>query len=210
LFAGAFAQQSKSTQNEATVPTTSTPRTVVTVIVLANEPPPTVTSTPAQPTFTPTLQSSPASKATLTPTATIRALSPRARNTFTPQAPPTRVATTAPRLTLVAPADGEKIIGSRKVVELSFQPLDTLGANEWYRVQVDFLNRNGEPESWCGWTQETSLRFPPEYFDDSSPVARSFKWHVNVARTDVSQPMNCEAAATMISAPSGTWTFYWY
>jgi hypothetical protein len=110
---------------------------------------------------------------------------------------------------LVSPTDGERI-GPRKRVELRFQPAEPLQANEWYRAQVDYLDRAGIPINWCAFTKETVFLFPPEVFDDSSPLIRSFLWRVQVVQALAAEPSTCDADYEVLSVPSEVWTFYWY
>jgi hypothetical protein len=121
---------------------------------------------------------------------------------------PTAVPVSAPQL--VSPGDGERILGGNKHVFLKFQPAAPIGAQQWYRVQVDYLDRTGQPVSWCEFTKESALEFPQDYFDNSSPSVRSFLWRVGVVRSNQVLPQTCEAQYETLSAPGQVWTFYWY
>lgn len=194
-----------------TTPPASVSRTPVAVVIVATNPPPSATRLP--------------------PTAT-RALTPTPRPTESPTVPttPTRVPTNAPNTTpqpsetpspiptaipvnppqLVSPGDTERISGSNKVIVLTFQPAQPLANQEWFRVQVDFLDRAGNPVSWCSFTRNSSLEFPREFFDDSSPNVRSFLWRVGVIHSNQFNPSTCDAPYEILSAPTDPRTFYWY
>jgi len=182
----------------------------ITVIITATPRPPTRTpipptttianSPPPPPTASPTFSSTP------TRTVTQNSRAARATETFTPT--PTPIPVPPPKL--IAPTDGERIQGANKHVILTFQPAKPIGAQEWYRLQVDYLDRTGQPVSWCAFTKESALEFPRDLFDDSSPNVRSFLWRVNVVQTHQVNPSTCDAPYDVLSAPSEVWTFYWY
>lgn len=192
-------------------PTQTITRAPVSVVLVATRPPLTATRVP--PTATRAITNTP--RATATATFTLIATSPAAnpasnaaRVTETPSPIPTRVPVASP--VLISPTDGERIIGPNKRVLLQFQPAQPLGAQEWYRVQVDFLDRAGNPVSWCGFTRESAQEFPRDFFDDSSPNVRSFLWRVNVVQSGQFNPATCDAPYDTVSAPSDVRTFYWY
>lgn len=188
-------------------PTPSATATSITVVLVATRPPSTATH-PA-PTLTrvrPTTTQTPTNTATFAITPTRPARTPGQTDTPTPV--PTRVPVQPPQL--VSPTDGERILGANKRVELRFQPAQKTGAQEWYRVQVDFLDRAGQPVSWCAFTKLDTFEFPREFFDDSSPTVRSFLWRVNIVRSNQVEPSTCDAPYEVLSAPSQVWTFYWY
>ncbi len=110
---------------------------------------------------------------------------------------------------LLSPNNGEKFYGSKKRIPFTFQPFE-LGANEWYRLQIDFRDRKNEAASWCGWSKGTTILFPSEYHDDSWQIDRTFRWHVNVAISDADPPSTCDAPVSSMSAPSEERLFYWY
>ncbi len=182
----------------------------ITVIITATPRPATKTATPpptqkinsptARPTQTATL--SPTSTATLTQISGV----PRATATFT--AIPTPIPVPPPKL--ISPTDKEQVRGANKRIELKYQPAQPIRAQEFYRVQVDYLDRQGTPVSWCAFTQDSQVEFPREIFDDSSPAVRSFLWRVNVVRSNQFRPATCDAQYDVLSAPSDVWTFYWY
>jgi hypothetical protein len=131
-----------------------------------------------------------------------------AQPTELPTLIPSPIPVDAPKL--VSPTDGERISGANKEVLLRYQPAQELGRQDWYRVQVDFLDRNGNPVSWCGFSRESAQVFPSAYFDESSPNVRSFLWRVNVVRSNQFDPATCDAPYDILSAPSEVWTYYWY
>jgi len=188
-------------------PTPTFTHVPITVIILATRPPatatflPTRTPTRVPPTLTPTPTSSPTSTRTAT-----RSLRTPGK-TGVPTAIPTPIPVPAPKL--LAPQDGERIIGPNKRIVLTFQPAQPIGAQQWYRVQVDYLDRSGQPVSWCSFSKYTSFEFPHEIFDDSSPLVRSFLWRVSVVRSALPEPATCDAQYEPLSAPSDVRTFYW-
>jgi hypothetical protein len=191
--------------------TPSVTRTPITVILVATRPLGTPTRVP--PTRTPanTAAPRPTNTPTWTLTATRTVSNPGTRApqaTETPSPVPTVIPVTAPNP--VSPADGERIIGANKRVDLQFQPAQPLGALEWFRLQVDFLDRAGNPVSWCEFTKNSSQEFPRDFFDDSSPTLRSFLWRVNVVRSNQITPTTCDAPYDVLSPSSDPWTFYWY
>ena len=185
-------------------------RAPITVVLVATRAPATSTRVPPTATHPSATVLPPTSTPTLTATATraanVSTQIPRA--TETPSPLPTAIPITPPQL--VSPPDNERIIGANKRVILQFQPAQPLSAREWFRVQVDFLDRAGNPVSWCGFTKESAQEFPRDFFDDSSPSVRSFLWRVNVVRSEQIVPQTCEAQYEISSAPSEVWTFYWY
>lgn len=193
----------------ATATVTST-RPPVTVIIVATRPPASATRVPPTATraitATPRPTLSPAPTLTSQPPSTQANNLPRVTETFT--AIPTPILVPPPKL--IAPTDGERIQGANKVIALTFQPVQPLGAQEWYRLQVDYLDRGGNPVSWCAFTKNSALEFPREVYDDSSPNVRSFLWRVNVVRANQFNPATCDAPYDVLSAPSEVWTFYWY
>lgn len=194
----------------AATPSATSTRAPITVIITATRKPVTLTAVP--PTGTRTLSAtprptlSPTLTLTLTRTATRVPGAPRVTETFTPV--PTPVPVTPPNL--VSPIDGDRIQGSNKRILLTFQPAEPIHGQEWYRVQVDYLDRLGQSSSWCAFTKESVLEFPRDFFDDSSPNVRSFLWRVNVVRATQVTPTTCDAPYDLLSAPSQVWTFYWY
>ncbi|MCC7163941.1 MAG: hypothetical protein IT331_15705 [Anaerolineae bacterium] len=192
-------------------PTVPTPRPPITVVLVATPLPPTVTDVPPTPTMTAT-EPPPTTVVPTIPFTATRAPADAASSTPAPTATsspiPTPVPVESPRL--VSPLDGDRISGPNKSVILTFQPAQTIGMTEWYRVQVDFLDRAGNPVSWCGFTKESALEFPRDFFDDSSPNVRSFLWRVNVVSSTELVPVTCDAPYEILSAPSEVWTFYWY
>lgn len=179
---------------------------VTVVIVATNRPitatrvPPTLTKTASPTPVPPSLTSTP----TLTPTRVVR--TPRATDTPTMTSTPAPIAAPA----LVSPTNQEHVGTINRNVDLSFHPNSVLGPQDWYRVQVDFLDRSDNPVSWCGWTKQSSIGFPRGYFDDSSPNVRSFLWHISIVHTSDPTPATCEAPFTKLSAQSDVWTFFWY
>lgn len=182
----------------------------ITVLITATPRPPTKSPVPATnavvPSATPRPTDTPAATRAPTPTLTQISGPPRPTATFT--LVPTAVPVPPPKL--VSPTDGERVQDANKRIPLSFQPAQPIGAQEWYRLQVDYLDREGQPVSWCAFTKASALEFPREFFEDSSPNVRSFLWRVNVVHSDEVSPVTCDAPYQMLSVPSDVWTFYWY
>lgn len=194
-------------------PTAQTTRPPITVVLVATPLPATRTALPptATQTLTPTAPPPTTVVPTKPPTATRdpeSSASPVPEPTESASPIPTPVQVEAPKL--VSPLDGDRISGSNKRVILAFQPAQTTRLQDWYRVQVDFLDRAGNPVSWCGFTKESAMEFPREFFDDSSPNVRSFLWRVNVVSSTQLVPVTCDAPYEILSAPSNVWTFLWY
>lgn len=189
-------------------PTRSPSRPPITVILVATARPslpptrvpatskPANTVTPTRPTLTPT--------ASFTPTRIPRAPG----TTDTPSPIPTRAPVPAPKL--LSPGDGERVSGSNKHVLLRFQSVRPLNAQEWFRIQVDYLDRAGNPSGWCEFSKVGDQEFPREIFDDSSPNVRSFLWRVSVVHSTQVSPQTCDAPYETLSSSSEVWTFYWY
>lgn len=194
----------------ATATFTRAPITVVLVVTpqpaTATAPP---TLAPSEPTDTPEPSDTPTATATATAVVTLTGSeTPTRVVTATPTLIPTLVPVNPPQLQ--APTDGEQIRGANRRIALTFTPAAALRDLEWYRVQVDYLDRAGKPVSWCAFTKDDELQFPKEFFDDSSPSVRSFLWRVNVVRTSEFEPKTCDAPFELASGPSQVWTFYWY
>ncbi len=191
-------------------PTTQPTLPPITKIITATPRP--ATKTPVAPTpalvLSPTPPPTETSRFTATPAPTLTPLNgpPPPTATFTPV--PTAIPVPPPQL--VAPTDNDRIQGANKRIALTFQPAQPIGAQEWYRVQVDYLDRIGQPVSWCAFTKASALDFPRELFDEASPNVRSFLWRVNVVRAEQFSPATCDAPYQVLSAPSEAWTFYWY
>lgn len=192
-------------------PTRVLTRTPVTIFLVATSVPATPTHLPPPSALPNTAAPSPtaAPTATFPPTRTVSNQGTRVPPaTGTPSPIPTVIPVPAPKL--VSPTDGERIIGANKRVDLQFQPAKPLGALDWFRVQVDFLDRAGNAVSWCGFTKNSSQEFPHDFFDDSSPTLRSFLWRVNVVRSNQITPSTCDAPYDILGPSSEPWTFYWY
>ncbi len=184
-----------------------TARSVILVVTSTASPNPTAAPTNVVANVqTDTPVSTPTSTPTLTATATRRAV--RAAPTRTPTATATLTPLSAPAL--LSPENGAKFQGSRKTVVLAFQPTEGLSANQWYRVQVDFKDRDDQATSWCGWSKGEAVLFPPDYYGDSYPFDRAFRWHVELVASSSTPPTTCSAPTTSVSAPSAIWVFYWY
>ena len=194
----------------AATPTAHATRPPITVIITATPRPATKSPVPPTPVIVPSATPRPTDvpQVTPTPTHTLTQISgpPRATATFT--SIPTAIPVPPPKL--VSPSDGERVQGGNKRIALAFQPAQPIGAEDWFRMQVDYLDRLGRPVSWCAFTKASALEFPRELFEDSSPNVRSFLWRVTVVRSDQISPATCDAPYQVLSVPSEVWTFYWY
>ncbi len=156
------------------------------------------------PTVESTAEPSPSPIAPVRPTATRtrRAPSPTPK----PTATLTITATPFPPPVLLAPPDQAAIVGPRRFLWLSFRPSATLPEQGWYRIEVDFQDREDRPATWCGWTQGTGIYFPGDYRDDSWQFDRLFRWRVQVFH---SQNVNIDPAGLKpFSPPSVERAFY--
>jgi hypothetical protein len=199
--------------NPAPTATRANTRPPVTVVLVATSLPRTSTPVPPPATAAPTATPAPTNTPTmtLTGTVTVTDVNPATQTpvpTETPSPIPTIAVVTPP--SLLAPTDNEQIIGANKRIQLQFQPAQALAPQQWFRIQVDFLDRAGNPVSWCSFTRASSEEFPREFFDDSSPSVRSFLWRVNVVHSNEFTPSTCDAPYDILSAPSQVWTFFWY
>ncbi|MGB8646500.1 MAG: zinc ribbon domain-containing protein [Anaerolineae bacterium] len=187
-------------------PTATVTHTPIVVIITATPTetipaPATETDTPRpSPTDTraPTLAPTPTATATLGPSPVV------------PPLFPTLAAPSLPAPVLESPADGQPVYGPHKRIALSFHGMAPLREHDWFRIQVDFKDRNNQFASWCGWGQSNSILLPSSYYDDSWQLDRTFHWHVNIAETNVALPSTCSAPTLHLGAPSPEWTFYWY
>ncbi len=151
--------------------------------------------------------------APVTPSTPTRTVTPTRRPTVRPQVlRPSPSATTvliaAP--VLESPVDGQSLYGPRKRITFNFHGMAPLREHDWFRIEVDFMDRTNQFANWCGWSQSNSIDLPNAYYDDSYQMNRTFRWHVNIAETATDSPSTCAAPTIHLSAPSPEWTFYWY
>lgn len=85
-----------------------------------------------------------------------------------------------------------------------------LAAGEFFRLQVDYIDRNGANASWCAFTRSGGIRFPKQEFDNVSPFARKLIWRVGIVKANATSTSGCEEPFEQLSAQSEVWTFYWY
>ncbi len=178
----------------ATLPATPTPTARPATVPNTREPTMTLTLVPPTPTYT----QSP----------TVRPITPAAPVVGTPVPTATSSPALRPPL-LVAPANGERMSGRKRIINLTFQPVE-LGPKQWYRIQVDFKDREDRFASWCGWTRDNFIRFPMDYYDDTWQLDRTFRWQVKIVNSDANPPSTCAAPSADQSPASPVWTFYWY
>ncbi len=172
-------------------------------------PTPTPTETPRPPTATPTATVTFTPVITVTPTVTPTATSVTSSvPTETPTATPTQ--TPAFRYgvpQLLGPADGEEFSGSGEIIKLDWEPVATLGEDEWYSIRLGYVNRNAvRIDAVVAWARNKDIpwRVDPSYYEDASPNGRTFEWQITI----VWDP-DGDGQGQPISPPSETWMFRW-
>ena len=179
-------------------------------------PTPTATATRRPPTATPT------SKATFTPVITATATTTVSATvtvtaTVTPglTATPTASPTETPGLKYAAPKliepedqsgwapDHPLVFSSGTPIELKWEAVGALGAEEWYAVELAYVDTNSQPAVGGGWTKETTWLVPDDLHERMGGD-RTVEWSVTVV---VGTPGTGEGRA--ISPPSETWMFRW-
>ena len=171
-------------------------------------PTPTATATLRPPTSTPTRRAS--ATPVITATATVSATVTPGLTT-TPTASPTET----PGLKYAAPKliepqdqsdwapDHPLIFSYGTRIELKWEAVGTLAADEWYAVELAYVDRNGQPAVGGGWSKETTWRVPDDLYERMGGD-RSVEWTVTVvAGTSGS------GEGRAISPPSETWMFRW-
>ena len=202
----------------------SAPTATPTEVILP--PTPTATATPRPPTSTPTRTRTPTP--VITETATLEPGSTSIANaTLTPQGTATSGSTPSTRETptpastqgsgflyeaprLVSPADETNLPENQirfsfgTVVELVWERVGTLGANQYYQVNVTYTGRDGSQESKDSWTKETAFEVPEEWYENIGVGEREVYWNVTVVSGTPGA-----GSGTAISPTSETWMFRW-
>ena len=193
------------------------PTATPTEIILPPTPTPTATAVPPtatrtrRPTFTPVITETATLEVTSTSVAGA-ASTPGA--TATPASSPTIQQTPTPVSTqaggflfdaprLVSPAQ-ESQFSSGSPVELTWESVGALGANQWYEVGVTYTRGDGTTHTESNWKKETSFVVPSEWFDDIMPGEPEVYWNV-VVKSGASGATESKA----ISPTSETWMFRW-
>lgn len=178
---------------ESSVPASSPTETAV--------PEPTATATSGAATGSPEDASSPSPLATVvteTPTSMPSATStPLPEPTATPGPPP---AIMRPAPVLMEPEDGAER-GGRSLAILSWKPVDNLGDDEYYHVDICW-NQCTVP--WGAYVREATYTFPD--FLRGEATDDSYSWHVTVRSQRGEAPEGPLDPAT--SLPSETWVFF--
>ena len=192
----------------------SAPTSTPTEVILP--PTPTATNTPRPPTATPTLTATatftPVITATVTVTGTATVtgtVSPGPAQT--PTATPTETPSSgyaAP--TLIEPEDQSDWLPDQPLVfsygariELKWGPVGTLAEDEWYAVDLTYINRDGASAITGGWTKETMWLVPSDLYELLGGD-RDVNWTVTVVSGTPGS-----GAGTPVSPPSETWMFRW-
>ncbi len=169
----------------------------------------TPTETPRPPTATPTATATftPVITITATITPTVAAVqSPVPTNT--PAATPTEpVALRHPAPRLISPADGEEFSGSGTPIELRWEAVGTLRADEWYEIRLSYLNKNDElVDRVVAWVRNDGIpwRVGESYYDDVSLNERTFEWQITI----IWDPEG-DRRGQAVSPPSETRMFRW-
>jgi LysM repeat protein len=104
---------------------------------------------------------------------------------------------------LLAPAT-ESVIngGAGAQIELTWQAVGSLAADEWYAVSVNYESE-GRPQTTGAAVKGTSWRVPRSLYGLADPPQRLYRWNVTVVRIDTG------GKTEAISPPSATWTFRW-
>lgn len=182
---------------------TAPPSPTPTEVILPPTATPTETPRPPTPTPTATATFTPVITvtATITPTATSLASSlPTETPTATPtQTPEFRYG--VPQL--LAPADGEEFSGSGEIIKLNWEPVGTLGADEWYSISLTYTDKDGQTQEKVNWVRETTWEVPPEH-NDQVRGDRSVRWNITVVSGAAGS-----GEGVPISPPSETWMFRW-
>jgi RNA polymerase subunit RPABC4/transcription elongation factor Spt4 len=189
-------------------------------------PTPTHTATPWPPTATPTRR--PTSTAVITETATVE-VSPTpivtvtatsvvtptftAEVTETPAVSP--VPTETPGLKYAAPkliepedqshwAVAHPLVFSEGArIELKWEAVGTLGAKEYYAVELAYVDRDSGPAMTGGWVKETTWLVPNDLYERLGGD-RTVEWSVTVVSGTPGTGQR-----TAISPASETWMFRW-
>lgn len=201
----------------ATIPSPTPTEVILPPTPTATETPRPPTATPTRPpTFTPVITAT----ATLTTTATMTpTVSASVTVTATVSPGPTQTASATPAERpgfvyaapqLVGPGDeselpddGQFTFTGSSIVELRWEPVGVLAADEWYSVSLIFTNRDGQPQEKVNWWKETAFVVPSDYHDDIGSD-REVYWSVTVVS---GSPGTGESEA--VSPPSETWMFRW-
>jgi hypothetical protein len=200
----------------------SAPTVTPTEIILP--PTPTATATQRPPTSTPTstATSTPVITTTLTPAVTVTAtITVSATETVTATESPSPTETPAamgteqpgflyPAPVLLAPADESELPADSSfnftegsLIELSWEPVGSLGENQYYSVSLVLTDRDGQPVEKVNWRKETTFVVPSDYHGEVG-ANREVYWSVTVISGTPGT-----GRSRVISPPSETWVFRW-
>lgn len=168
------------------------------------------------PTFTsrPTITPTPTRTATRTPRPTPTTVPPTETPTPVPPtatSPPLPTATPTVRLVttfLLVPADGVEIRSGGSQITLSWEPVGTLGEDEWYALSLRYF-ADGVMQYSGTWTKETDWIVPAELYTRAGQVEREFQWDVTVVQQTGIKPGGGREGVAL-GPTSETRTFFWY
>jgi len=200
------------------------PTATATEVILP--PTPTATATPRPPTATPTrratatraitetatLEASPTHTVTVTATSVVTP-------TFTAEVAETPtvslVPTETPGLKYAAPkllepedqsdwaADRPLVFSEGARIELKWEAVGTLGVEEYYAIELAYVDRDSGPAVTGGWVKETTWLVPTDLYERIGGD-RTVEWSVTVVSGTPGTGQR-----TAISPASETWVFRW-
>ena len=86
---------------------------------------------------------------------------------------------------------------------MKWGPVGTLAEDEWYAVDLTYVNRDGAPAITGGWVKETTWLVPSDLYELLGGD-REVDWTVTVVSGTPGS-----GAGTPVSLPSETWMFRW-
>jgi RNA polymerase subunit RPABC4/transcription elongation factor Spt4 len=101
------------------------------------------------------------------------------------------------------PADRPLIFSEGARIELRWEPVVTLGAQEYYSVQLAYVDRDTGPDTYGVWIKETTWLVPDDRHGRLGGD-RTVKWSVTVVSGTPGM-----GGGKAISPPSETWMFRW-
>ena len=189
-------------------------------------PTPTATATPRPPTATPTRRAS--ATPVITETATLEVSPTRTVTvtamgvvtpTFTAEVAETATVSPLPTETpglkyaapkLIEPEDQSDwppdhplVFSEGALIELKWEAVGTLGAREYYAVELAYVDRDTGPDVTGGWVKETTWLVPNDLYERLGGD-RTVEWSVTVVSGTPGAGQR-----TAISPPSETWMFRW-
>ncbi len=120
----------------------------------------------------------------------------------------TRFFTWQPNLVpqLVSPGSGVSFRGASSLPELTWEPVDELGSDNFYLVKLQFLEK-GQPSLYTWRVKDTAWEVPAEIFHRLDPSKREIQWQVVVVQIPPEEENNENVVE--LDSPSETRTFIW-